>query len=333
MALASKSYSKSDSGSINLVWPANLVDSFDYLQIDINEFVPRASGRSPSVSTSAQQSSPVPSSSITNLAFSGSIGNLLDRTTSTSLNKKDTILLPIPEDINYVDNPQWTDTAVGVLGRYGPELIQRGAVALGGGEGSAEKMADVISDAAGAGKISVLMNMIKNRLGADPNAITQNINGKIANPYLEQVFGGIGMREFSFNWKLVPRNEKEQKSIHYIIKTLRKSVLPNMASNYGSLRTGEVITNEGYVDNQGGRDRWLEVPRVFNLSWKYQGTEIQSLPKIKTCVCKNVQVSYTPDNVWASHLMDNNPYPVSYNLALTFGEMEIITGNDVERGY
>ena len=40
------------------------------------------------------------------------------------------------------------------------------------------------------------MKMIRDKVGADPNAITQNINGKIANPYIEQVFGGIGMRIF-----------------------------------------------------------------------------------------------------------------------------------------
>ena len=51
---------------------------------------------------------------------------------------------------------------------------------------------------------------------------------------------------------------------------------------------------------------------VFDLSWKSKGDDIQSMPKIKTCVYKNVQVSYTPDNVWATHLIDKKPYPVAY---------------------
>lgn len=333
MALASKSFSLFDTGQVELVWPANLVDNFDYLQIDISDFVPRARSSSPSITTSSS-STAVPSSGVNifGLIFGGTIAT----TSSTTLKKSNTVLLPIPEDINYTDNPQWTDTAVGVLGKYGPELIKSGAIAFGGGEGGNEALTKAIQDTAGAGKVSVLLNMIKNRLGADPNAITQNLNGKIANPYLEQVFGGVGMREFSFNWKLIPRSEREQKSIHHIIKTLRKSILPNKAGNFGQLSDGEVqrdpFTGDA-IDNQGGNDRWLTVPKVFNLSWKSLGDEIQSLPKIKTCVCKNVQVSFTPDNVWASHLMDSNPYPVGYNLSLTFGEMEIITGTDVESGY
>jgi|TARA_Y100000033_G_scaffold31616_1_gene30203 hypothetical protein len=330
MALASKSFSLFDTGQVELVWPANLVDNFDYLQIDISDFVPRARSSSPSITTSSS-STAVPSSGVNifGLIFGGSIAT----TNSTTLKKSNTVLLPIPEDINYTDNPQWTDTSVGVLGKFGPQLIQASADAMKGGELSS--LVDNIQNVAGAGKISVLLNMLK-KTGADPNAITQNLNGKIANPYLEQVFGGIGMREFTFNWKLVPRSEREQKSIHHIIKTMRKSVLPNKASNFGRFGDGRVDIDDitgTPTDNQGGNDRWLTVPKVFNLSWKSLGDEIQSLPKIKTCVCKNVQVSYTPDNVWASHLMDSNPYPVGYNLSLTFGEMEIITGTDVESGY
>ena len=338
MALASKSYSRFSSGPVNLVWPANLVDSFDYLQIDISKFVPRARrGTSPSVSTQTS-STPIPTGSGIQLSFGGfkfSFGGTLSSTTTTSLKKQDTILLPVPEDINYTDNPQWSDTAVGVLGKYGPELIANTAKTLTDSESGTEAIVKSLQDAAGAGKVSVLLNMLK-KTGADPNAITQNINGKIANPYLEQIFGGVGMREFTFNWKLVPRNAKEQQSIHHIIKTLRKSTLPNLSANYGKLSDGSILFDESgeLSNNQGGNDRWLTVPDVFNLGWKSQGDEIQSLPKIKPCVCKNVQVSYTPDNVWATHLVDDdNPYPVGYNLSVTFGETEIITGLDVERGY
>lgn len=330
MALASKSYSKSNSGSANLVWPANLVDSFDYLQIDISKFVPRSQRQSPSVATS-NSTLPIPATELIQLPSSASIdiglGSTLSGTTTTKLKKSNTILLPIPEDINYTDNPQWADQAIGVRGRFGPQIA---AGVMNGADSGA--IADSVKEGAAAGSVSVIMKMIRERIGADPNAITQNINGKIANPYIEQVFGGIGMREFSFNWKLVPRNSKEQQSIHAIIKTLRASTLPNKSGSFGATIGGSEVNTEEFA--QGSGDRWLEVPMVFDLSWKSKGDDIQSMPKIKTCVCKNVQVSYTPDNVWATHLIDKKPYPVAYTLSVTFGEMEIITGDDVEqRGY
>lgn len=328
MALASKKYLKAlTQGSVNLIWPANIQDSFDYLQINIAEFVPRARRSSPSISTPAPISTPTSTLS----TFATLIaGGTLDDVAGNILRNKDTILLPIPEDVSYTDNPQWNDSAIGVKGRFGPQFLQKAAKGFDSGE--TEGMGEALAKLADAGKVSVLLDMIRSKLGADPNAITQNINGKIANPYLEQVFGGIGMREFSFSWKLVPRNEKEQQSIHQIIKTLRKSTLPDLSGSFGSIATG--LENNAEVAASASGDRWLKLPKVFNLSWRSQGTEIESLPKIKTCVCKNVQVSYTPDNVWASHLVSkDNPYPVGYNLSLTFGETEIITGLDVEKGY
>tara|TARA_Y100000389_G_C17465318_1_gene524951 strand:- start:172 stop:1173 length:1002 start_codon:yes stop_codon:yes gene_type:complete len=333
MALASKKYLKAlTQGSIELVWPANLQDSFDYLQINIAEFVPRARRSSPSISTPPPIATPT--STISTFATLLA-GGTLDDVAGNILKNKDTILLPIPEDVSYTDNPQWNDSAIGVKGRFGPQFLQKSAEGLESGDTAG--MGKALSDLAGAGKVSVILDLIRSKLGADPNAVTQNLNGKIANPYLEQVFGGIGMREFSFSWKLVPRNEKEQQAIHHIIKTLRKSSLPDLSGNFGGISDGLIKTNpatDEIIDNQGGGDRWLKLPKVFNLSWRSQGTEIESLPKIKTCVCKNVQVSYTPDNVWASHLVSkDNPYPIGYNLSLTFGETEIITGLDVEKGY
>jgi len=328
MALASKKYLKAlIQGSVELVWPANLQDSFDYLQINIAEFVPRSRRTSASVSTPTPTATPT--STISTFATLLA-GGTLDDVAGTVLKNKDTILLPIPEDVSYTDNPQWNDSAVGVMGRFGPQFLQKSAEGFDSGE--TKGMGEALANLANAGKVSVLLDMIRKTTGADPNAITQNINGKIANPYLEQVFGGIGMREFSFSWKLVPRNEKEQQAIHHIIKTLRKATLPDLSGSFGSIATG--LTNEAESAAAAAGDRWLKLPKVFNLSWRSQGTEIESLPKIKTCVCKNVQVSYTPDNVWASHLVSkDNPYPIGYNLSLTFGETEIITGLDVEKGY
>jgi hypothetical protein len=332
MALASKKYLKAlTQGSVNLIWPANIQDSFDYLQINIAEFVPRSRRSSPSISTPAPIATPTSTLSTFATLLAG---GTLDDLAGNILRNKDTILLPIPEDVSYTDNPQWNDSAIGVKGRFGPQFLQKSAEGFDTGDNTG--MSESLGKLAGAGKVSILLDLIRSKLGADPNAVTQNINGKIANPYLEQVFGGIGMREFSFSWKLVPRNEKEQQSIHQIIKTLRKSSLPDLSGNFGNVSDGVIPTSESGnpLDNQGGSDRWLKLPKVFNLSWRSQGTEIESLPKIKTCVCKNVQVSYTPDNVWASHLVSkDNPYPVGYNLSLTFGETEIITGLDVEKGY
>ena len=324
--MATKTYNTNNTEGGGLYWPYNLTDNFDYLQMDISNFVPRAS-RTASAQVGTQQT-PTPTAvgsdfNLVDLPLYGDYTNLEFTPTTTTLSKSNSILLPIPEDISYKDNPQWSDQAVGVMGRFGPQV----AKGLMDGADSGQ-ITDSIQQMAKAGSVGKLLEMVK-KLQADPNAITQNINGKIANPYVEQVFGGVGMRQFDFSWKLVPRNKSEQASIHNIIKTLRTAVLPNKSDTFGESRNENVDASAAT-----STERWLTVPNVFQLSWRHKGSLIESMPKFKLCVCKDIQVQYTPDNVWASHMYaKNQPYPVAYNLTMSFGETEIITGDLVQQGY
>lgn len=301
--------------SDNLYWPSNLVDTYDYMQLDISNFKPSATRNSPS----ATETPSTPSSGGLGSFFPFGLELPFISFTSSVLNRENTILLPIPEDLSFKDNPQWSDQAVGVLGKFGPEVFK----GLSGNESAAE-VTESIQKLASSGAVGKLLDLIK-KTGADPNAVTQNINGKVANPYMEQVFSGVGLRQFDFNWKLVPRNADEQASIHSIIRKLRESVLPNKNDAF----------NDGGESGFGsGTDRWLTVPKVFDITWRTKGEEITSLPKLKSCVCKDIQVQFTPDNVWATHMVsEDNPYPVAYNLTLSFGEMEIITSDLVTQGY
>lgn len=316
MPTASKTYSASASAPSALMWPANLTDVYDYLQIDIVKFVPNTSGKITDAQTNLNDTTPSTGSPIASLGTFADIlvpgsGAFFPSTSSAS--SLGTIFLPVPEDVSYADNPQWNDTPIGTLGKKGPAVAAAAVNSFSGSptEGNVSGLTESIQELAKAGSIDMLLKAIQ-ATGADPNAITQNVNGKIANPYVEQIFNGIGMRQFDFSWKLVPRSAKEQQNIHDMIKKLRKHALPNISA-----------------------ERWLTVPDIFNLRWMFEGKQLESLPKIKPCVLKSVQVSYTPDNVWATHLKDGfqDPYPVAYNLSLSFGETSIITGTDVESGY
>jgi hypothetical protein len=310
MPTASKSYSKSQENYGDLMWPANLLDAFDYLQIDIKEFIKSSDVIS---NLNVGTLNPAGGSSSTGVGFSFS-----DIQSAKTDNKTlETILLPIPDNLQYTDNPSWNDEDVGVLGKTLPSM------AKGLLSGDAGGTTTAMQQAAGAGKIGAILEA----LGPLKNVTTQGLKGKIANPYKEQVFQGIGMRQFDFSWKLVPRSASEQIKIKQIIKIIRENSLPNFSQ--GESADGQQIERADLAS-----DRWLTVPRTFTLSFKYRGKTIESLPLIKPCVCKNVQVSYTPDNVWATHMLDDSsPAPVAYNLTLSFGETEIITAKDVNSGY
>ena len=316
--------SSSDKGQ--KMWPDNLVNAYDHLQIDVETFSAqkvRGQGRAANSRSVVRASG----SKGTGQTFTGTGSNKVESFTSYRSSIDDTVLLPVPDDIQYKDGPKREGKDIGILGRFAPEVAQQ----IGGGDSAS--ITDSVQKFARVGKVSLIKSMIK-KLGADPNAVTQNINGKIANPYTEQVFGGIQLRDFNFSWKLVPRNKAEQRSIERIIRYLRRAALPDTSESFGS---------SGFLSDLGGQDfggsatdRWLTVPNLFNLRWKQggDGSEISSLPKIKKCICTNIDVNYTPDNVWATHLDGSNqPAPVAIELRIGFGETEIIKSSDVGAGY
>lgn len=341
MTAASKNY-RNDAVSGDLYWPSNIASTFDYLEMEMLQFEQRNIRRfrpSEQVQETVRPQETANRSSSTPVKPRKEYFNSKTTTTS-SLGK---ILLPIPDNISYTDGPQWSDQSVGALGRFGAEAINN---AIGG---DTENVTDAIQLAAQATKIGIIKNML-NKIGVDPNALSQNVSGKIANPYMQQVFQGVGLRQFDFNWKLVPRNEREQKSIKRIIKVLRANVMPGFSNfflrdqNVGGivdiLSPDLTVTNsDGTETALGGEsdqntERWLTVPNIFNLKWKFEGGDIESLPKLKQCVCKNISVQYTPDGVWASRMMNGKPQPIAYNLTMSFGEMSIITNEDVfTRGF
>ena len=136
------------------------------------------------------------------------------------------------------------------------------------------------------------------------------------NPFEEQLFNGIGFREFQFDFAFVPRNETEGMQIAEIIKMFRLNSRPNFVN--GFMGQGlYTFPNEfaiEFMKNDGGGSF------VRN----------KSLPKIYNCVCTNVQTNYTPEGFWTS-LRDGTP--VSYGLTLAFTETKKITQEDVLKDY
>lgn len=306
----------------DLYWPDKR-EMLDMLQIDIMEYVPIAN------TNLGTQTNPF----VTDVQ-SADVYEVINNKRATTPSRRKTmatVLLPVPNDINYNDQLSWSTDKVKMLGKMLPGLA--GAAVNDPGQ-----IGNMISRMAGAGTAEFILDAIGKIPGAPPaEALTSGIGGKILNPYVEQIFQGIAMREFNFSWKLVPRNASEQVRIHNIIKTLRYYSLPNYSGS-------------GPIQNQGAQDpaiynviskledRWLTVPNIFDLKWKQAGTQtlIQSLPQIKPCVLKNIQVNYTPDNVWATHINTagaglSGPAPVAYEVTMAFAETEIVTADDVAK--
>ena len=307
----------------NLQWPIGL--GYDYMQIDIVEFVKttelqfQATGATQTSGTEGAEAKEGESG----IQYSGIstgtsyLSNIQAQKTNTNADKIATVILPVPNNLNYSDSPQYKEGS-GVVGKILPS-IAKGII----NQESAAGIAKDVQALACGGKIGLAMKALDSVLGQGGAAqVTQNGFGKIMNPYTEQVFNGVTMRTFSFDWKLVPRNSSETANIKQIIKTLRAYALPDYASTLGLKENSEA------GDSGNLSDRWLTVPKIFRIGWRNgdDNTEITSLPRIKPCVLTSVSINYTPDAVWATYVGAD---PVAYNMTLNFTETEIITSTEV----
>ena len=321
MATASKSYAPpSDSGDKfknKLYWPNNIA-KYDVLKIEVVDFVPISQSGLGGIAVNESTSATPGTSS----SYKGSLSNVQLSATAKGQKALATILLPVPEALNYTDSMDWGEENVGAIGKILP------SIAKGFTGSDTEAIGTNLTTLAQNGLAGMLLSKLSSKnIGISGEGLTQGIAGKVLNPYKEQIFRGVNMRSFSFNWKLVPRNEGEQIQIDNIIKALRYHALPN----YSGISAFENETDKENSFNELS-DRWLTVPRIFRLSWVYNddNNTIKTLPKIKPCVLTNVSVNYTPDGVWATHYSESlGPAPIAYNVQLDFKETEIITGAEV----
>ena len=131
-------------------------------------------------------------------------------------------------------------------------------------------------------------------------------SGKVLNPNLELLFGGPMLRQFNYNFRFTPREEREAREVKNIIKFFKKNMAP--------------IRSTGRL--------FLKTPNVFKLKYFFKNGQAHPfLNKIKVCALQNMSVDYTPDG---SYMTYDDGSMTSYNLTMSFGELNPIYAEDYE---
>jgi hypothetical protein len=138
--------------------------------------------------------------------------------------------------------------------------------------------------------------------------------GVAVNPLTEMFFDNMGFRNFSFDFKFMPRNDKEASNVLKIIQTFRMYMVPEFTS-----------------DNVAGI--FYTVPAFFQIKYFIQAggyvNENEAIPKISGCVLSSVQTDWAPDGA-AFH---KDGMPVAVRMQLNFTELEIMHRKRIKDGY
>ena len=126
--------------------------------------------------------------------------------------------------------------------------------------------------------------------------------GVAFNPQTALAFEGVALREFSFQFKLVPESKEEAEDSRKIVNWFRKYLYPEAAGAFS-----------------------LKYPPKFKIQFFIGEEENKHLPMIHDCYLKGVQEAANPDG--NSFFIDGQP--TSTDLTLEFSEAQQLTRHDL----
>ena len=323
-------YSTRRQGGV-LRYPMELMtQETDYLQIDIQKYIPLKNY----LSTPGTGQRYVTGNNFSNRAGRRTTPNL----TTKPLINDGTILLPIPSDLKDVNAVKYdTDTlnglqAVGAqLAEGGIEGVQQliGTFFSKDGASERQKILDKIkaegstalaNTVAGIGGMEAVDNFANKRFASQilglfggnvtASGLLARGNGEIINPNMELLFGGPTLRNFRFQFKMTPRNEKEAQQVKLIIRAFKRNMAP-MAQG-GTVNSGSFF---------------LKTPNVFNLRYRTGNKNHPFLNRFKQCFLSDMSVSYTGEGIYSTY---EDGTPVSMILDLSFKETQPIYDVDYD---
>lgn len=148
--------------------------------------------------------------------------------------------------------------------------------------------------------------------GGSGNMFLSRLKGAVMNPNMELLFSNPNLRNFSLNFKFVPRSQAESEEVIKIIRVLKE---------YSAVQRGVL-------------DLFLKAPHVFQIRYairrfnkdgKIDIVEHPAINKMKLCALQTVSVDYIPDGTYATR---SDGGMTAYQMSLQFGELEPIYADD-----
>ena len=246
------------------------------------------------------------------------------------------IALPVPQNLATAYNAQYNVQGIGPVGELAADAGASAAGAFnqaGGGAAGLRAATSSVADTLKGGSVSDIVKGAVN-YAVDLNTATAALAGAVAgnlpigvgaavaagavtgaaygigvarNPFLATVFEGTNLRSHSFNYKFIPRNQKESGLLNAILKLFKYYMAPSYALDKNLFNYPDQFTIE-FIDDKN-----------------------TDLFKVGKSVLTDFQVSYTGEN--GSFFFDETGAPVSVSISMTFLELDIITKDRVLEGY
>ena len=238
--------------------------------------------------------------------------------------KYNQILMYMPQDVQDAFAAKWDGKKFGAL--------TTGLLAAAGQNETKGKLKNIVDNATTAlnrgtaNAAAEMVTKLANTITGDTIStgdVFGGISGVARNPNMEVLFQSMEVRTFDLTFKMAPYDEKDVENMNGIIKTFKKAMLPQY-------KLGEGVKVFGMENNalEGG---FIQVPKVCAVNFMRGSGRNNYLPRYKMCAITDVNVNYTPDNVYATF---SGSSPVATEIKISFMETKLVFSEDVEeRGF
>ena len=234
------------------------------------------------------------------------------------------ILLYMPQDVTDTFAAKWEGKKFGAL--------TTGVISAAGAGQRNKKLNDVVKaateafDRGGANAAAQIVTGLANKITGDTIStgdVFGGISGVARNPNVELLFQSMELRTFDLTFKMAPYDQTDVSNMNDIIKTFKKAMLPQY-------KLGEGVKVFG-MENDALEGGFIQVPKVCAVNFMRGNMRNRFLPRYKMCAITDVNVNYTPDNVYATF---DRSSPVATELKLSFMETKLVFSEDVQqRGF
>ena len=216
------------------------------------------------------------------------------------LENRQTIYLYTPPGIAAADSATYSTSEFGFLGALQQNASTLAPLVKGDAAGASSSVTDIVlqNKEAVAGGLAIAA---KDKLGwgvLDKGLITA---GRAKNANTNLKFDGIGMRSFTFSFKLVSESEDEAEEIRKIENTFRKYVYPENESELGMVLKYPPYWSIQFMSHRNG-----------------QVSENTFLPFIDLCYLRSVGVTYNS----STNAYHKGGQPIELDLSLSFDEAQ-----------
>ena len=299
---------KGPKGKRSLRYPQDRINyDTPFLKIDAYNKVPSKLGTSLISNGGAIQES--------NSSYAAALSSL----TSTKRVNLRTWHMPLPLGIEDKNGARWGESEFNKLEQF---ITATGLDVMNseGARDALDKLFDAFSNGGDALqnpalnqalRTQIMKEILKGFGSKTGGNLLSRTTGKVINPYLELLFEGPQLRDFSFAFEMNPRSQMENQECKRIINAFKYHMSPDTSTIYGA---------EGW---------FVDSPDVFDLEFRLGNQKHPYLNSFKTCALTDVSVNYTSPSQQSSPFYEDGG-PVGYQLNLSFRELEPVYKTDYE---